>query len=134
MRLIKFRGWDNIFAVDRFEKEFEKLTKEKASKDPPDRYNSWLHNRCEKLDRDGKEAIDGFYFEDLKTTITADGEEFNLYSIRYSRSKLNPRVIFSIYEGQTFILLYSFAEKSTNDYKKAIALCKNRLKAIVEEE
>lgn len=133
MDLVKFRGWNNIYAVERFEKEFEKLTKENVSKNPLGRYNNWLHNRCEKLDSDSGNAVDGKCIEDLHVEVKENGDTFSLYSVRYSRSKLNPRVIFTFMNGKTVILLCCFAEKSSNDYDKAINLCKKRLKALCKE-
>lgn len=54
----------------------------------------------------------------------------NLYSIRYPKSKLNPRVLYIYLDEGEVLLLAAFKEKSKSDYARNIKLALNRLKIL----
>ncbi len=121
MDIIKYEKFNNIFAVDCFDKEFEQLFDSSSYK----RYAEWLRRNLHNLDTRGKNAVDGSHIEKLYK----DG--FNLYSIRYPRSKTNPRVIFYFTtEDNYVILLCAILEKSSSDYTRAIRKAIVRIKEV----
>lgn len=122
MDIVVFQDdFKNIYAVDCFEKEFQQLF-DSASLH---RYTQWLWRNLRNLEHYGKKAIDGTHIEKL------NHEKYDLYSIRYARSKSNPRVIFVFAtEDDVIILLCALLEKSQNDYKRAIQKAIARVKEL----
>ncbi|MDD6570839.1 MAG: type II toxin-antitoxin system RelE/ParE family toxin [Thermoflexaceae bacterium] len=101
------------------------MTKEKFSVTPPfPRYQKWLIVSLEKLEEYGEEAIKLNNFEQL-TNINP-----KLYSIRYPKSKLNPRVLYIYLDEGGILLLAAFKEKSKKDYTRNIELAQKRLKML----
>lgn len=130
LELFKVDKYSNIYWVDSFLEEFLKLVKEKKGDAPPYmQYQRWLYDKANVLDELGVRAISLKHFEDLKESQKVDKEEFKLYSIRYPKSKINVRVIFTFCDNM-IILLHSFKEKSKKDYARAIIRSKNIIKSI----
>ena len=61
MDIIKYEKFNNIFAVDCFDKEFEQLFDSSSYK----RYAEWLRRNLHNLDTRGKNAVDGSHIEKL---------------------------------------------------------------------
>lgn len=117
--LHKFEKLKNIYYVESFIDNFNNVTSEKLGVPPDGRYEKWLRRSLFTLDNLGVKANGLQTFEKLKNC------EF--YSMRYPKSKINPRIIYYII-GNAIILLYVFKEKSSADYDRAIEKCKNILK------
>lgn len=115
MELLQYAGYGNIYYVDCFEKEFQNVTSENfTDTEPHPRYQKWLIGKLAVLNAHGKGVLQLRDFEQLNTPGSAP----NLYSIRYPRSKLNPRVIYIYYDDSAVILLGAFLERSKGDYKR----------------
>ncbi len=124
MELIKTEGFENIYQVDQFEKEFKKIAKKDT------RYYEWLFAKLSVLEKMGMEALKLESFEPLPSTNP------KLYSIRYPHSPLNPRVIYIYVNGNEIHLLTAFKEsskKTNSDYESAIKIAHERLKYLEEE-
>ena len=124
MELIKTEGFENIYQVDQFEKEFKKIAKKGT------RYYEWLFAKLSVLEKMGMEALKLESFEPLPSTNP------KLYSIRYPHSPLNPRVIYIYANGNEIHLLTAFKEnskKTNSDYESAIKIAHERLKYLEEE-
>lgn len=125
MDIVQNDMFSNVYEVDCFRKEFLSMTKEKFSVTPPfPRYQKWLIVSLEKLEEYGEEAIKLNNFEQL-TNINP-----KLYSIRYPKSKLNPRVLYIYLDEGGILLLAAFKEKSKKDYTRNIELAQKRLKML----
>ena len=123
MDLIKTEGFDNVYEVKPFQKEFEKTVKKDK------RYYKWLREKLAILEKLGMEALKLESFEPLPFT------DPRLYSIRYPKSPINPRVIYIYANGKEVYLLTAFKESSKNsnsDYEAAIKVAEERLKYIGE--
>lgn len=119
LELKKLDGFERIYFVDSFFKEFKKLFNKDAQ--AYNKYIAKLNEHLTILDN-SESSLTLPRFEPLKN-------EKNLLAIRFV-SKLNVRVIFSIEANGTIVLLLtSFKEKSTSDYNSAI----NRAKKYVKE-
>ena len=124
MELIKTEGFENIYQVDQFEKEFKKIAKKDT------RYYEWLFAKLSVLEKMGMKALKLESFEPLPSTNP------KLYSIRYPHSPLNPRVIYIYVNGNEIHLLTAFKEsskKTNSDYESAIKIAHERLKYLEEE-
>ena len=84
MEVYRTKGYSHIFQVEDFDSEYHSLFNKGQAK----RYNKWLYRRLNILDKKGTDAVDGFRIE----KITVPGSRLGLYSIRYSKSKSNPRI------------------------------------------
>lgn len=127
MELLQSTDYSNIFYVDCFEKEFQKITREDfTDKEPYPRYQKWLIGKLAVLNTFGTDALKLRDFEPLNTPNGAP----KLYSIRYPKSKLNPRVIYVYYDRSTAILLGAFLEKNSSDYSRNITKALGRLKIL----
>lgn len=125
MKLLRNALFPNVYEVDCFQKEFLKMTEEQPSAQPPyPRYQKWLIQKLEVLSKYGKEAVKLEGFEKLNSST------YDLYSIRYPRSKQNPRVIYIYCEDDKILLLTAFKEKSSSDYTRAMKRAINRLKVL----
>lgn len=119
-------GFENIYLHYKFTKEFKSM----FGKSVPVQYTNWLHRRLLMLEKEGKQAVDGVSFEKLKGKEGDAG----LYSIRYAKSKANPRVIYAyIGEDGECALLSAFLERDAKDYENAGKRALHRLKEIKEE-
>ncbi len=119
--LIKTEGFDHIYEVEPFEKEFKKTVKENK------RYYKWLREKLSILEALGTEALKLRDFEPLPSTNP------KLYSIRNPNTPINPRVIYIYASGKNIYLLTAFKEGSKNsnsDYGAAIKVAEERLKYI----
>ena len=135
MKLKKNDEFVSIYEVDGFIEEFCSVVDESQSTEPPPRYLKWLSGKLAVLDDKKEKAIILRDFEDLKETITIDNTQYRIHSIRYPRSQINPRVLYTIHEDEIIILLCSFQEsKGRQDYRKAIARAKSILGMIDKEE
>lgn len=114
MNIQKLAEFHRIYQAECFEDEvnamFGKSSGEKK------RYLKWLYTWLTILDKDGMAALNLEQFEHLKDTANP-----NLYAIRHPRSQINERYIYVYADGESAILLTAFKEKSTRDYKTAIA-------------
>lgn len=123
---IKTEGFENVYEVDVFKKEFRKITGETKS---DQRYHKWLKRQLTRLEDLGMKALMLDGFEPLSNT------DPRLYSIRYNKSPLNPRVIYIYANGEEIYLLAAFKEsskKSNSDYNNAIKIAHERLKYLSE--
>lgn len=115
-------GLTNIYSLSTVQKEFRNSVNETWKDEAPyPRYQKKLLQDLAVLEDLKEEAITLPQFEKLT------GED-RLYSIRHPRSQKSIRLLYTIEEGTIIILLCAFLEKGTNDYKKAIAVAKKRLK------
>lgn len=129
MQIVKNKLFKNIYEIENFEKEFLEITNEKFYFTPPfPRYQKWLIGCLAILDEYNKKAIQFTKFEQLKNTAP------NLFSIRYPKSKLNPRVLYGFLDNNKIILLAAFKEKSKKDYSKNLIIAQNRLNIIKKLE
>lgn len=125
MEVYRTKGYSHIFQVEDFDSEFHSL----FSKGDVKRYDKWLYRRLDILDSEKTDAVDGFRIE----KIPISESRFDLYSIRYSKSKSNPRILFTFLQGNEFIiLLCAFLEKNAADYKSAILRSKNLVDMLLE--
>lgn len=126
MDIIQFsEDFKKVFAVDCFEKEFESLFSPSDYK----RYANWLQRNLRNLDNYGKKAVDGYRIEKLEI------KKYDIYSIRYPRSKSNPRVLFFFAtEGNDIILLAALLEKSPSDYNMSVQVAKRRMRILCMED
>lgn len=123
LELLKTEGFENVYEVDQFQKEFAKITKKNR------RYYDWLRAKLAMLEKKGMEALKMESFETLPYTNP------KLYSIRYPHSRLNPRVIYVYANRNEIYLLTAFKEsskKGNSDYDSAIKVANDRLKYIEE--
>lgn len=116
-------GFENIYQVDSFEKEFEKTLSEKNVNG---RYHRWLRIHLAHLEQLGLKALELGNFEPL------NGTNPNLYAIRYPHSKKNPRVVYIYADDNQVYLLHVFKESRRSDYDNAIKLAQNRAKLLLE--
>lgn len=126
MDRVKNERFKNIYEVDVFNKEFKKITGETKN---DQRYHKWLYRQLKILEDLGMKALMLDSFEPLSNT------DPKLYSIRYNKSPLNPRVIYIYANGDEIYLLAAFKEsskKSNSDYNKAIEIAHERLKYLSE--
>lgn len=124
MELLKISGYEKIYEVDVFEKEFYAMFSK--SKGEAKRYQNWLDKRLHVLDQLGAQATDGLNFKKLS------GYD-NMYEIRYPRSKANPRVIYCILSDDgALILLAASKEKSSSDVSSAAERAFSRLRILEE--
>ena len=124
MRLVKFPLFNNVLAVDGFQKEFERTVKETKT---DGRYHRWLRRKLSVLDASSYRALDDRDFECLQNTNP------KLYAIRYPHSILNPRVIYAYIDNGKACLLCAFKETSKNknsDYRTAIVHATNLLNEV----
>ena len=83
------------------------------------------------LDEYGFDVLDTENFEKLVGV-----KDPKIYSIRYSHSPKNPRVLFAYFDGKKVVLLSAMKEESANnnkDYNNVIDKVKNRYKTIERE-
>ena len=111
MNLVKLTGFESIYAIDDFQKEYAKLFG-KSIAQRKEYYKKLLVN-LGILDKLKLDALEMQQFEPLSN-------EDGVYSIRHV-SKVNPRVIFTMVTSDGLIILLTCAkEKSTSDYTRAI--------------
>ena len=135
MDLIQHKKFPSVYEADTFEEEFLSLVNEaKTDKEPYPRFQKWLITKLEKLAMLKENAIILEEFEDLHETEIIDDEEYHFYSIR-QKSKINQRIIYTIYKGEIIILLCSFKEqKGVQEYRRAIKRAKDMIKRISKED
>ena len=124
MRLEKVRGYNNIYAVDAFFKEYEELFGK--NKKAVQQHYRMLHTKLYVLDDEWRRALQYKIFEKL--------EGCPFYAIR-QLTKLNPRIIFAYRDttGQ-FFLLSCCKEKKRSDYDRAIERAYHRISLLEVEE
>ncbi|HCT17392.1 MAG TPA: hypothetical protein DIW36_08480 [Ruminococcaceae bacterium] len=123
MELVKVEGFEHIYQIDRFEKEFTDIA------DGDIRYKKWLIRSLEMLESMGMAALKLENFE----MVSKDDPK--IYSIRYPHSKLNPRVLYIYVDRDGACLLTAFKESSKNrssDYEHAINRARGRLKYVLD--
>lgn len=119
---LDIEGLNDVYALDVIRKEFSKAVSECWKEEAPwQRYQKKLIQDLAVLDEEKEGAIDLPQYEKLS------GEE-GLYCIRHPETKKNVRVIYTIVEGESIILLTAFLEKNAGDYQKAIRLARTRMK------
>ena len=119
----KVPGYDHIYAYKFFLDEFNRLFKnDKASLK---RYKKSLARRLAMLDTAGITCIDNERFEYI---------EQDIYSIRFPKSKKNPRFMFTFCLGENnVILLTAFLEQNPSDYESPKRTSRNRIVLIRRE-
>lgn len=123
MDIVLLDGFQKIYAVDCFEKEFQHLFDSASLK----RYTNWLWRNLRNLDRYGKKAVDGTHIEKLRH------DKHDFYSIRSANSKSNPRVVFIFAtQDDAVILLCAMLEKSSEDYRKGLRRANGRFQELEE--
>ncbi len=123
LELVKVEGFEHIYQIDRFEKEFTDIA------DGDIRYKKWLIRSLEMLESMGMAALKLENFE----MVSKDDPK--IYSIRYPHSKLNPRVLYIYVDRDGACLLTAFKESSKNrssDYEHAINRARGRLKYVLD--
>ena len=115
----KTANFNKIYELDCFQKEFIKATDNEL------RYKKWLARKLAILDEKGSKAVILEEFEHLEYDKT------DLYSIRYPKSKNNPRVIYFLIEDDNVILVTAFKEKSNKDYRQGIERAVKRYKMMM---
>lgn len=122
METFQLEGFERIYELATFKKEFERTVNERRIIYPPfPRYQKWLISCLTILDVEGEAAIQSGKFEQL----IMDSKP-KIYSMRYPHSKKNVRVLYG-FKDNKIILLLAFAEKSGSDYKKNIDTAQRRL-------
>ncbi len=127
--LLNFRrleNFDNIYDSEQFEKDFEKIVKGNR-----ERYHNWLRSKLKMLDKMGMKVLELDAFEPLSNT------DPKLYSIRYNKSPVNPRVIYIYAKDNKIYLLTAFKEgskKNSSDYREAIKVAQDRRKYIDDNQ
>lgn len=106
LEILKNGMFSKVYEVDCFQKEFKNMTKEKISLVSPfPRYQKWLIASLTVLEEMGIDALKLENFELLKNIKP------NLYSIRYPKSKLNPRVLY-IYLDEGEVVDYGYQREN----------------------
>ena len=124
LQVLKLNGYTNVYMVEGFVEEFEKVVSEKKV---TGRYHNWLRRKLNVLDASGYGALSDRDFEPLS------GCDPKLYAIRYPKSPKNPRVIYAYVDSGKIYLLHAFRETSKSsgsDYRAGINVATNRLKSI----
>lgn len=117
MNLVRFENFSKIFAVEGFSEEYIKLLKKSGS------YETYMKKL--KFNLNILENSKSIEVALLHKNIEKLNDVPNLYSIR-NISGLNPRTLFCYaLDDDIYILLNSFLEKSSSDYKKGIEKAKN---------
>lgn len=124
MNLSKAKKFENVYAFEEFQEEFEEVVSEKKTSG---RYHKWLRRSILliKQYQRGVIALQGF-----EKLVTKPNEP-NLYAIRNPGSKKNQRVIYVYLDGNEICLLHAFLEtskKSDSEYRAAIEIAIGRLK------
>lgn len=120
MNIIKLDGYNDIYAVENFLDEYKDLFKKNMNEYR--KYLTKLKSNLKILDVQKEKAIQFQQFERV--------ENQPFYSIRHV-SKFNPRVIYAyIDENDRIILLTSFRETKTADYRPALDRAKERMKLL----
>lgn len=124
LEIQKLDGHENMYALDLFFDDFQNTVIGRSESELK-RYTAWLQRKLDDLALYREQAIKLRDFEKV------EGYPM-LYSIRYPRSKKNPRVIyFFIHEG-TPVLLLAFLEKKSSDYEKKSDAALKRYKFVLE--
>lgn len=127
MEVVKNEQFSKIYEVDCFRKEFMKVVDEKNTTNPPfPRYQKWLIGALTQLEEYGKDAVKLQTFEYLSNTSP------RIYSIRYAKSKKNPRVIYAYVGEDSILLLGAFLEHNKSDYERNIKVAQKRLLQLME--
>ena len=117
MNLVRFENFSKIFAVEDFSEEYIKLLKKSGS------YETYMKKL--KFNLNILENSKSIEVALLHKNIEKLNDVPNLYSIQNIRG-LNPRTLFCYaLDDDIYILLNSFLEKSSSDYKKGIEKAKN---------
>lgn len=122
MQLIKRVGYEKIYELDSFDKDYRKMFGKGGA------HNSYYKKFLENLKvLDNVSSIEHALIDQRFELI--DGES-HIYSIRH-KSKMNPRVLFfhTTADG-VYILLCGFLEKSKSDYDVALRKAKGILKEL----
>lgn len=128
MKIVKNTMFSHIYEVDCFQKEFVEMFHEKFVLKPPyPRYQKWLIRKLNVLEELQEGALKLRDFECLEGTTP------KLYSMRYPKSKLNSRVIYTYLDEGEILLLTAFKEKSSRDYNRHIKLAQRRISALERE-
>ena len=124
MRLEKVRGYNNIYAVDIFFKEYEELFGK--NKKAVQQHIKMLHTKLYVLDDEWGRSLQYKMFEKL--------EGCPFYSIR-QLTKWNPRIIFAYRDRSGKIMLLSCCkEKKRSDYDRAIERAYHRMSFLEVKE
>lgn len=124
MRVLKLKGYTNVYMVEGFGEEFDQVVSEKKK---DGRYHNWLRRKLSVLDASGYGALSDRDFEPLTDC------DPKLYAIRYPKSPKNPRVVYVYVDSGKIYLLHTFKETSKSsgsDYRAGIKIATNRLKSI----
>ena len=125
MNLLKMNGFERIYQVDCFTKEFQDAVNEIwLGKSPYKRYQKKLIEDLAVLDDYGENAIKLPQFEALSNT------KCRLYSIRHPKTKKNVRILYVISKG-SIILLTAFLEKNISDYTNGISRSEKRYSDLI---
>ena len=117
MKLEKVAGFDRIYQVESFPDDIDTMFGK--NKGERKRYMQWLYTWLTVLDSQGQKAITLQQFEYL-----LDTDAPRLFAIRHPHSQINERYIYVYADDDAAVLLTAFMEKSSDDYKAAIARAK----------
>jgi hypothetical protein len=128
LEILKTEGFDNIYEVDCFRGEFLGAVGEPTKVFGRKlRYQDWLLAKLATLDELGTKALALPYFEVLKDV------DPQLCSIRYPKSRKNPRVLYIYVDSRKVVLLTAFEENKKSDYTNGIARAQQRHKQLIKE-
>ena len=128
MGIIKLDGFERIYAVEQFPKEWEKLFKKQHKKRIA--ADDWLANNLALLDENA--ALQTMQNHEHYEPVISSHPQ--LYSI-HNKSELNQRVLYYIItEKNEVLLLTAFIEKKKSDYDLATQRAENRIKHLHREK
>lgn len=124
LEIQKLNGYEDIYALDLFLEDFQNTVLGRSSSESK-RYAAWLQRKLDDLTLYRERAIQLRDFEKV------EGHTM-LYSIRYPRSKKNPRIIYFFVHERKPVLLLAFLEKKSSDYEKKIPAALQRCKFVID--
>lgn len=120
-------NYDNVYCLDRFEKEWKDLFKKDSAKTKR-KYDEWLDEKLNKLDVD---ASFNSKHMPKKFEIVQNSNPV-IHSI-HEKTKKNAKVLYYIItETNKVILLTAFVEKSKSDYNIAKNRAEERVKKYIK--
>lgn len=127
MEILKLDGFNNIYYIEPFPKEWQELFKN--DKKSEERYSGWLDNKLRILDENPI-----FFTRCHQSFEYVDNSKPQICSI-HQRSKKNPRALYYLLiDKNKAVLLTPFLEKSKSDYKLAVSRAEQRVKKLLKGE
>ena len=115
--------YKNLYILDTVFDELRREVFGRRGNADAKRYAEWFARCAQMLDIELEKAVLFPQFEKIS------GSE-NLYSMRYPKSKKNPRVLYFFLCNGVPVLLYAFLEKNKSDYTHGIEVAEERAKFV----